>query len=123
MRANKGKDTRPELAVRRSLHAMGLRYRVNARPIPSVRRTADVVFTKQHIVVFIDGCFWHKCPKHYTVPKANADYWRDKVEGNRKRDEETNRVLRDAGWTVLRFWEHEDPDGVAARVYKAVMAP
>ncbi|QGH70857.1 DNA mismatch endonuclease Vsr [Pseudactinotalea sp. HY158] len=121
MRGNKGRDTRPELAVRRAVHALGLRYRVNIRPEPALRRTADLVFTKQKVAVFIDGCFWHGCPEHHTVAKTNADYWATKVRDNMARDRETTSQLVAAGWRVLRFWEHEGTDDVARRIQKAVL--
>lgn len=122
MRANRGRDTRPELAVRRAAHALGLRYRVSVRPVPTLRRTADLVFTRAKIAVFVDGCFWHGCPEHHTVAGTNADFWASKVTGNRERDAETNRLLQEAGWTTLRFWEHEDPKAVAHTVHQKVRA-
>lgn len=120
MRANPGRDTGPELLVRRILHAHGLRYRVNVAPVPGLRRTADVVFPRQRIAVFIDGCFWHGCPTHYIAPKANSEFWSDKVSGNRRRDLETTERFRAAGWSVMRFWEHESPEAVAAAIESAV---
>lgn len=120
MKGNRSRDTAPELAVRRRLHAAGLRYRVTYRPEPALRRTADIVFTKQRIAVFIDGCYWHACPEHATSPRANARYWSAKLTSNAARDVDTTARLRDAGWTVLRFWEHEDPDDVARTVITAV---
>lgn len=123
MQSNRGRDTSPELAVRRRLHALGLRYRVSIRPISNVRRTADIVFTRAKIAVFIDGCFWHGCPHHYQAPSRNGDFWRAKLVRNRERDTETNEKLRSHGWIPLRFWEHEvraDPDLVAAVVAAAV---
>ncbi|WP_268244432.1 very short patch repair endonuclease [Nocardioides albus] len=120
MQGNKSRDTSPELAVRRLLHAAGLRYRVDYRPEPSLRRTADIVFTKQRVAVFIDGCYWHACPEHRTVARANATYWSEKLARNVARDIDTSTRLKDAGWTVLRFWEHEDPESVAATVVTAV---
>ena len=122
MLANRSRDTGPELAVRRRVHAMGLRYRVNVRPLPSLRRTADLVFTRQRIAVFIDGCFWHGCPDHHTQPHANADYWAAKVQRNRQRDAATDETLTAPGWMVLRFWEHMDPIEVAEAVRTAVTA-
>ena len=116
MVGNRSRDTKPELRVRSLLHRRGLRYRVNQRPVPELRRTADIVFRKARVAVFIDGCFWHGCPTHYRKPNANSRYWSDKLEGNRRRDLDTNRLLRDAGWTILRFWEHEPPEEVASRV-------
>lgn len=116
MQSNKGRDTKPELALRQAVHAMGLRYRVSARPIPKVRRTADLVFTRARLAVFLDGCFWHGCPQHHTVAKTNADYWATKVDTNRRRDRQTDELLAEAGWAVLRIWEHEDPSEAARRV-------
>lgn len=126
MQSNKGRDTAPELMVRKLLHAAGLRYRVNVRPLPGVRRTADVVFTRSRLAVFIDGCFWHGCPAHYQRPAINREYWDSKVASNRARDIETNEALIAAGWRVLRFWEHEaiaDPAAVAERVRRELQAP
>lgn len=120
MRANPGRDTGPELSVRRILHAHGLRYRVNVAPVAGLRRTADVVFPRQRIAVFIDGCFWHGCPAHYIAPKANSEFWSDKVSKNRRRDLETTERLAAAGWNVLRFWEHEEAAAVADAVEAAV---
>ena len=120
MQGNKSRDTSPELAVRRLLHAAGLRYRVDHRPEPSLRRTADIVFTKQRVAVFIDGCYWHACPEHRTVARANASYWSEKLARNVARDIDTTERLQDDGWTVLRFWEHEDPDAVAATIAATV---
>ncbi|MFY7070452.1 very short patch repair endonuclease [Nocardiopsis changdeensis] len=120
MRANRGRDTGPELAVRRLVHAAGLRYRVSARPLPALRRTADLVFTRRRVAVFVDGCFWHGCPEHHTTARTNAAYWAEKVRANRERDADTDRRLGEAGWTVLRFWEHEEPAAVAERIVAAV---
>jgi DNA mismatch endonuclease (patch repair protein) len=119
MQSNKSRDTKPELALRRAVHALGLRYRVSTRPLPRVRRTADLVFTKAKVAVFMDGCFWHGCPEHHTKSATNAAYWADKVQRNRERDAETDRLLREAGWTVIRVWEHEDPAEAAARIAQA----
>ncbi|MCA4736186.1 very short patch repair endonuclease [Mycobacterium avium] len=120
MQGNRGRDTRPEIAVRKLVHAMGLRYRVNARPLPTLRRTADLVFTRRRVAVFIDGCFWHGCPEHHRQPSTNSGYWSAKVRRNRQRDATTNEALAAAGWTVLRFWAHEPPAGVAGAIRAAV---
>ncbi|MFI5798864.1 very short patch repair endonuclease [Streptomyces sp. NPDC051677] len=120
MQANKSRDTKPELALRRAVHARGLRYRVAARPIKELRRTADLVFTKARVAVFLDGCFWHGCPEHHTVAVRNGGYWASKVERNRTRDVDTDQRLAEAGWAVVRVWEHEDPVQAAARVEQAV---
>ncbi|MFF1765232.1 very short patch repair endonuclease [Streptomyces sp. NPDC058249] len=116
------RDTAPEVAVRRLLHASGLRYRVNV-PVPGVpRRTIDIVFGKAKIAIFLDGCFWHGCPEHATQPKANAEWWRAKLDKNMARDRETTEHLTAAGWTVLRFWEHESAEAVARRIRAALAA-
>lgn len=108
MLSNRRRDTKPELAVRRALHAAGFRYRVDLRPSLELRTRADIVFTRQKIAVFIDGCFWHGCPVHATRPKRNSDYWVPKLQRNAERDLETTTRLEALGWTVLRFWEHEE---------------
>jgi DNA mismatch endonuclease (patch repair protein) len=120
MQANKGRDTRPELALRSRVHALGLRYRVGVRPLPSIRRTADLVFTRARVAVFLDGCFWHGCPEHHRPAKINEDFWRHKIMRNCERDQETTRLLQDAGWAVLRFWEHEEPSLAAFTIHELV---
>lgn len=103
------RDTAPELAVRRELHRRGLRFRVDW-PLPGLaRRRADVVFTRQKVAIFVDGCFWHSCPEHRTAPASNSAWWVNKLENNVRRDRQTDDHLRGLGWTVLRFWEHENP--------------
>jgi DNA mismatch endonuclease (patch repair protein) len=106
--------------VRRLLYADGHRYRLNVRVPGMPRRTIDIAFTRAKVAVFLDGCFWHGCPEHATQPKANAEWWRTKLDRNIARDLETNEHLAEAGWIVLRFWEHETPDGVARRVASTV---
>jgi DNA mismatch endonuclease (patch repair protein) len=122
MQANKGRDTKPELALRSAVHTLGLRYRVSTRPLPAIRRTADMVFTRARVAVFMDGCFWHGCPEHHTKSATNAAYWAEKVRRNRERDAETDRLLAEAGWHVIRIWEHEDPCQAAVRVAEEVRA-
>lgn len=122
MRANKGRDTRPERALRSALHARGLRYRVNARPLPEVRRTVDIVFPGQRVAVFLDGCFWHGCPDHHRPASRNSQFWTTKIEGNKIRDADTDRRLTESGWTVIRVWEHEKVGEAADRVRRAVYA-
>jgi DNA mismatch endonuclease, patch repair protein len=114
------RDTAPELALRSELHRLGLRYRVDVPPLRSVRRRADVVFTKARVAVFVDGCFWHSCSEHGTLPKANGGWWRDKLRKNAERDRDTDERLREAGWVVIRVWEHEEPSKAASRVEEAV---
>lgn len=120
MRSNKSRDTKPELALRSAVHARGLRYRVSAKPLAGVRRTADLVFPRAQVAVFLDGCFWHGCPEHHTVAAANATFWADKVETNRARDRNTDERLAAAGWVSIRIWEHENPQEAAARVEEVV---
>lgn len=119
MQSNRRRDTAPELAVRRLVHAAGLRYRVDFAPLGG-RRRADIVFTRRRIAVFIDGCYWHGCPEHATHPKRNADYWGPKLARNIERDRETDELLRAAGWIALRFWEHQPAGEVADAVVDAV---
>ena len=105
------RDTSPELALRRLLHARGLRYRVDASPLPELRRRADLVFRPARIAVFVDGCFWHGCPQHGARPThANPDYWAGKIASNKARDRDTDQRLRAAGWISVRIWEHEAPE-------------
>ncbi|MFP5375862.1 MAG: very short patch repair endonuclease [Acidimicrobiia bacterium] len=116
MQKQRSKDTTVELAVRRALHRLGLRYRVHRQPLPTLRRTADVVFGRARVAVFVDGCFWHGCPHHGHVPSASAWYWPAKIERNRRRDLDTSRRLEEAGWLAIRVWEHEAPDDAATRI-------
>jgi DNA mismatch endonuclease (patch repair protein) len=122
MQANHRRDTSPEIAVRKILHSEGFRYRVDYAPLGG-RRRADIVFTRQRVAIFIDGCFWHGCPAHATLPKTNTDYWLPKLQRNIERDRETNEMLLSAGWTVLRFWEHEAPQAVAIVVRDSIGQP
>ena len=122
MKANPSSDTVPEVRLRSLLHHAGLRYRVNhsvhidqSRPV-----LIDIAFTRYRLAVFVDGCFWHACPSHGTVPKANNSYWSPKLRGNFERDLRTNARLTAAGWHVLRFWEHEDPHFAADQVIRAL---
>ncbi|QIQ04657.1 very short patch repair endonuclease [Streptomyces liangshanensis] len=110
------RDTKPEVAVRKLLHASGYRYRLNVRVPDMPRRTVDITFSRAKVAVFLDGCFWHGCPEHATQPKSNAEWWREKLDRNMARDLETTEHMTALGWTVLRFWEHEAPEAVAARV-------
>ena len=114
------RDTAPEVAVRKLLHASGYRYRINERVPGMSRRTIDIAFTRAKVAVMIDGCFWHGCPEHATQPKANSEWWRKKLDRNMARDVETAEHLTAAGWTVLRFWEHTPAADVAATVRTAV---
>ncbi|MGH8920963.1 MAG: very short patch repair endonuclease [Actinomycetes bacterium] len=116
MSRQRRRDTAPELALRRHLHARGLRYRVTW-PIPGLpRRTVDIAFTRARLAVFVDGCFWHGCPEHATYPSANGAWWAAKLAMNQQRDRTTTEHLESAGWTVVRVWEHENPDHIASRI-------
>ncbi|MGB3286390.1 very short patch repair endonuclease [Mycolicibacter algericus] len=122
MRANRCRDTKPELALRSAVHALGLRFRVSVRPLKELRRTADMVFPTERVAVFLDGCFWHGCPEHHTVAVTHSRFWADKVAGNRTRDLDTDRRLDEAGWLSVRVWEHENPAEAARRVQNLVLA-
>jgi DNA mismatch endonuclease (patch repair protein) len=125
MQANRGRDTGPELRVRRLLHGAGLRYRV-ATPLPfDHRRRADIYFSRVGLFVFIDGCYWHGCPEHFQVPKTNTEFWVTKIQANRLRDRDTDERLWACGLVPLRFWEHEDPESAAEAItsrYRALLA-
>lgn len=116
MQRTRRRDTRAELLIRSAVHRRGLRYRVDTAPLAGMRRRADLIFPTERLAVFVDGCFWHGCPVHGTLPKANRQWWQDKLDANRQRDRDTDRRLAEAGWQVLRAWEHEDPDDVADRI-------
>ena len=120
MRANKGVDTGPELKLRSLVHKAGLRYAIDVRPEHEINRRADMVFRSAKVAVFVNGCFWHGCPKHYVLPKTNKQFWSDKVKRNKERDEETKTLLRRRGWKVMILWEHEDFTRHAARVVREV---
>jgi DNA mismatch endonuclease (patch repair protein) len=121
MRANRPTDSAPELALRRALHHLGLRYRLHVL-IPTAGRAvrADVVFARARVAVFVDGCFWHACPRHATWPRRHGQWWRAKLKENAMRDARQTQALRGAGWRVLRVWAHEDPGIAGRRVRRAV---
>ena len=118
MKSNGWRDTTPEVAVRSILHRRGHRFRKTATIKLGGRRWTqpDAVFTRARVVLFVDGCFWHACPEHGRVPKANAGYWGPKLARNVARDRDTDERLDALGWFVVRAWEHEDPEAVADRV-------
>jgi DNA mismatch endonuclease (patch repair protein) len=116
------RDTGPELAIRREVWRRGLRYRVDVPPIRGLRRRADLVFTKAKVAVYVDGCFWHRCPIHATSPKANSEWWAEKLKANVNRDRDTDRRLAEAGWSVVRIWEHEDLITAAYRIEQVVVS-
>ena len=115
----RGKNTKPELILRRALWTTGLRYRMH-HPVTG---RPDIVFPRARVAIFCDGCFWHGCPDHSVKPKTNASFWKTKIGKNRKRDEQVTATLHGEGWTVIRFWEHDikiNPDKLAIRVKKLI---
>lgn len=117
MRSTRQSDTTAEITLRRALHSLGMRYRLNV-PVPGARRRRiDIAFMSARIAVLVDGCFWHGCPIHGTWPRANAAFWRQKIERNQLRDQETTRILEERGWCVYRVWEHEEPELVAQKIF------
>lgn len=119
MRANAG-STKPEIALRSALFAFGLRYRKNARPEAGYKCTADVVFRRAKVCVFLDGCYWHGCEAHFAIPKTNGCWWAEKIADNTARDARQSAYLTAKGWLVLRFWEHEDLKAAAIVVANAL---
>lgn len=123
MKRVQGVDTKPEIALRSSLHRHGVRFRKNVRlVINDLRVRADIVFPRHRVAVFVDGCYWHGCPDHFVLPKSNPEFWREKIRHNRARDERVTRTLSSGGWTVLRFWEQTPVEVAVAEVKAAVDA-
>lgn len=117
MRGNVRRDTRPELRIRSLLHRLGYRFRKDFAIVAGeIRVRPDIVFTRRRVAVFVDGCYWHRCVEHGTEPRANAGYWRAKLDGNVDRDRRVTTALRAAGWIVLRVWEHEAPEDAVAQI-------
>jgi DNA mismatch endonuclease (patch repair protein) len=119
-RANHARNTGPELRLRTALHRRGLRYRLHRRVEPDVRATVDIAFGPARVAVFVDGCFWHRCPEHAIPPKANAAWWSQKLDANVERDRRNDAALVNRGWMVIRVWEHEDAADAAERIARAV---
>lgn len=113
MRRMPRSDTGPEVELRRALHRLGLRFRVNLKGLPG---TPDVAFTRARIAVFVDGCFWHRCPQHGVVPKSNRQWWSDKLQANVERDHRKDAELESLGWLPVHIWEHDDPASAASRI-------
>jgi DNA mismatch endonuclease (patch repair protein) len=116
MQGCRSRDTAPEVALRAAIHRLGLRFFVARRPIPGLRLTADLLFPTCRVAVFMDGCFWHGCPEHGEIPVRNATYWRTKIEGNRRRDQDVDSTLAEHGWRSVRVWEHVPPTQAAEQV-------
>jgi len=119
MQVLRQRDNKFEMQLRSVLHRLGLRFRLHRRIIPDRTRTADIVLPTAKIAVFVDGCFWHSCPRHKSLPKANRDWWRTKLATNVARDRDSDRALRRSGWRVIRVWEHEKVELAARRILKA----
>lgn len=117
----RSKHTRPELELRKALWHRGLRYRLHAN-IPG---KPDIVFPQSRLAIFVDGCFWHRCPLHGTRPKTNEKFWRNKLNSNVRRAHEVERLLAESGWHVIRVWQHElrQTDLLVRRIASAVSAP
>ncbi|MCI0335623.1 MAG: very short patch repair endonuclease [Planctomycetes bacterium] len=126
MQAVLQRDTTPELLLRRALHSAGLRFRKDCRPEQDLRCKSDIVFPTHRVCVFVDGCFWHRCPLHFALPKTNSAWWNEKVQATVDRDLKQMRALKARGWQVIRVWEHEIIEGhverIVARVLKRIQA-
>lgn len=121
MLSNRSRDTRPEMTIRREVHRLGVRYAIDARPLPRLNRRADLVFRSAKVAVFVNGCFWHSCSLHGTQPKSNSHYWSEKLTRNHERDVETALLLKQAGWASITVWEHDDPTEAAVRIVTLVL--
>lgn len=123
MLGNRRRDTTPEIRIRSILHRRGYRFRKDQMVRLGTTRThPDILFTRQRVAVYVDGCFWHCCPDHGTIPQANREYWMPKLAANVARDKRATQQLRDHGWTVLRIWEHVDPLTAADRIMRTLDA-
>lgn len=120
MQKQRRRDTALEVAIRKSLHRLGYRFRVDYRAEKSLRCRGDIVFTRKRVIVFVDGCFWHRCPIHGSWPAHNAEWWQAKLTANTERDQRNTRALEELGWVVVRVWEHEDIGDATLRVQQAV---
>lgn len=120
MQGNRSSETTPEVALRSELHRRGLRFRKHRQAIPELRCRADIVFSKATVAVFVDGCFWHRCPEHLTDPRTNSAYWAAKLDRNIARDRRNDAALEAKGWCVVRVWEHESASDAADRVEAAL---
>lgn len=114
------KNTQIEILIRRALFALGLRYRIHQSLLKGSRREVDIVFPKARVAIFVDGCYWHCCPEHGSIPRANRQWWEEKLNSNKQRDRDTNERLEQDGWRVIRVWEHEDPVDAARAIAEVV---
>jgi DNA mismatch endonuclease (patch repair protein) len=122
MVATSGGESAVERELRRRLFARGMRFRKHVRVLPDSRCRPDIVFTRARVAIFVDGCFWHRCPDHSTEPRLNGAWWKAKLDANVARDRTYDAALQETGWTVIRFWEHEDVGSMADAVERAVRA-
>ena len=122
MRRVRRRDTPPEVALRRAFRRRGLGYRVDFRALPDAPWRVDVAFVGRRVAVYVDGCFWHRCPQHGSMPRANAEWWASKLRRTSERDAQATRELTEAGWQVVRVWEHEDVEDAADRITALVRA-
>lgn len=122
MRKQARRDTKPEVELRRELHRRGFRYFVDRPVLAGTRRRADIVFPRSKIAVYVDGCFWHQCPEHGTMPRTNREWWTTKLDRNVERDRDTDAKLLTAGWRVIRIWEHQDPKRAAEQIQQVLMS-
>lgn len=121
MRQTRRQGTHLEMILRSALHRLGLRFRVQRRIISQSRASVDIAFISAKVAVLVDSCFWHGCPVHGTMPKANAEWWQTKLKANRSRDHRTRQRMVALGWHVVRIWEHDDFEKAAKRIRKIVM--
>ena len=115
MQSNKPRDTLPERALRSAMQRVGLRFRKHYRALPGMRYTIDAALLGPKVAVYLNGCFWHGCPAHGSLPKSHTAFWQDKLARTRYRDFEVDRLLTEAGWLVVRIWEHEAPFDLSAQ--------
>ena len=116
----KSKNTKPEITIRQLIWKKGYRYRIGH----GLMGKPDMVFPSYNIAIFIDGCFWHGCPKHYRMPSSNVKYWKQKISQNKKRDRKINKQLKKEGWKIIRIWEHDikqNPEKTVKRIIKKLI--
>ena len=111
------KDSKPELRLRKAIYGLGFRYRLHRKDLPG---KPDIAFGPAKVAVFVDGCFWHNCPEHGTIPKNNREWWLEKFQRNRERDTLKDEQLKEMGWLPVHVWEHEDPDTAARNIKELV---
>jgi DNA mismatch endonuclease, patch repair protein len=120
MQANRGRNTSVELSLRRALHAKGLRFRIHRQAIPGLRCEPDILFPTPRVAVFVDGCWWHGCPEHWSPPNRNREWWTRKILLNTERDRRHDEILTAAGWCVVRIWEHQPVDEAVEHVQRVI---